>query len=110
MRYEIRDISPPAGVRSAMELQVRSAFADHADDSSCIACVSGSEKCRFVYVRQAHQDSMLLFVSLPGVRPSCVPLCFLQNNPASILLQAILHCSAYVAQQEALKQHHELGQ
>ncbi len=37
MRYEIRDISPPAGVRSAMELQVQS---DHAGLSSCIAFVA----------------------------------------------------------------------
>ncbi len=45
MRYEIRDISPPAGVRSAMELQVQSAFAEHADPSSYIAFMAAI--CRF---------------------------------------------------------------
>ena len=64
MRYEIRDISPPAGVRSAMELQVQSAFADHADHTSCIAFVAAEcsfEKCHFGILKQALQDSMLHF-------------------------------------------------
>jgi len=113
MRYEIRDISPPAGVRSAMELQVQSALADHADHTSCIACMAAEcsfENCHFVYVWQAPQDSMLPFVSLAGVRSSCVPLCFWQSNPTSLLQQSSLHCSAHFAQQEVLKQHYELGQ
>ncbi len=38
------------------------------------------------------------------------PVVFLQNNPASILLQSTLHCSVHSAQQEVLKQHHELDQ
>ena len=113
MRYEIRDISPPAGVRSAMELQVRSAFADHAGHTSCIAFVAAFcsfENCHVVYARQAHWDSMLSFFSFPGVRSSCVLLCFLQNNSDSILLQSTLHCSVHSAQQEVPKQHYELDQ
>lgn len=40
MRYEIRDISPPAGVRAAMELQV-SLLPQHVS-FKIIACLSGS--------------------------------------------------------------------
>ena len=100
MRYEIRDISPPAGVRSAMELQVCSLPLStmQTDHSTCIAFVAAEcsfEKCHFVYVRQAPQDSMMPFFSSPGVRSCCV--CAKQPYQHSVaMISALLgtHCSA----------------
>lgn len=90
MRYEIRDISPPAGVRSAMELQVQSAFADHADHSSCTGFVAADcsfEKCHFVYARQAPLHNMLPCVSSPVVTSLCPTWCM--QRKYSIAINAV---------------------
>ena len=51
MRYEIRDISPPTGVRAAMELQVRPVVFDSSTPPpKSVQCLSQSRRAQHVVV------------------------------------------------------------